>query len=301
MMKTKQRCLTLYMVIAASLATAQLSVAQHVAKSVVNSRTHVQPGETFQVAVLLKIDKGWHVYSPLETKEMGIAMALAPEVHADVLFGAIQYPAGEKHTYEFSGDSWEYRNQVVIPVFCKLNQAFAGEEVKLRFLLTYQECNDSVCLPTVEFVPIELAVAVKKGESGKPAREELFGRETGNGSWMIVSQDGARPGDKIKVLSPTTEKKSAAGSITVGDGTEDAGSVEQLSALAATRLVTVGTNVRTKYWTIERRHKAADGSVQVAAVALPMQDASATVKKINVAAFGDNQKEEPTKANEGFP
>lgn len=283
MMQLIQTGKILIVAIGIHLAAAQCSVSQNIEISAFPSQNHVQPSEIFQVAITLKIEQGWHVYSPLEAPDGGNPLTIAPVVHSNVLFGDIRYPAGEKHSYEFAGEQWEYRNEIVIPVVCKLNENFTGDEVDLQFVLNWQICSESVCLPPVKFKPIKLSIPVKKNIPSEPVNKEFFGPKPDPPSWIIVSQDGIRPGGKVRVLFRPTRKKSESGKLILGDGTDEAGSVVLSSLRSDMHTVQVGRQVDAKFWTIKRRP--ADGSQNAVAVALPVRDAATPVRPIYSAEF----------------
>jgi thioredoxin:protein disulfide reductase len=121
----------------------------------------VQPGSTFQIAVIMKFAETWHA----NANPAGAANLIPTEIIVsntpDVTFGEIVYPKGDLLTIaSLSKDPVPvYHDEVVIGVQATLSQNAKIGQTTLPLQLRYQACTDDKCLfpKTIDVdVPIEI-------------------------------------------------------------------------------------------------------------------------------------------------
>lgn len=115
----------------------------------------VQPGSQFQIAIVVEIDKGWHINANPAGENLIATEVLLPEDAPNVTFGEVVYPAGEVMNLASLGLVPLYHDTITIGIEADLLQTAPIQPQTLTFKLRYQACNDDVCL-----LPEELSVAV---------------------------------------------------------------------------------------------------------------------------------------------
>lgn len=115
----------------------------------------VQPGSQFQIAIVVEIDKGWHINANPAGENLIATEVLLPEDAPNVTFGEVVYPAGEVMNLASLGLVPLYHDTITIGLEADLLQTAPIQPQTLTFKLRYQACNDDVCL-----LPEELSVAV---------------------------------------------------------------------------------------------------------------------------------------------
>lgn len=131
-------------------------------------------GEAARLAVVLTVDRGWHVNSDSPGDEFSVPTSLVwnlPEGWPDPV---PSYPDGEKLRFEFSEVPIEvWQGRVLIPAVVTIPPE-AGGEVKLGVVVTAQACNSSQCLaPTDVSATLEATVA-PAGTAVNPVNADLF-------------------------------------------------------------------------------------------------------------------------------
>lgn len=115
----------------------------------------VQPGSQFQIAIVVEIDKGWHINANPAGENLIATEVLLPEDAPNVTFGEVVYPAGEVMNLASLGLVPLYHDTITIGLEGDLLQTAPIQPQTLTFRLRYQACNDDVCL-----LPEEISVAV---------------------------------------------------------------------------------------------------------------------------------------------
>lgn len=115
----------------------------------------VQPGSQFQIAIVVEIDKGWHINANPAGENLIATEVLLPEDAPNVTFGEVVYPAGEVMNLASLGLVPLYHDTITIGLEADLLQTAPIQPQTLTFKLRYQACNDDVCL-----LPEELSVTV---------------------------------------------------------------------------------------------------------------------------------------------
>ena len=145
----------------------------------------VQPGSTFQIAVVMEFAEPWHANAnPAGAEHLIPTQVILPDV-PDVTFGEIVYPKGDLLEIKSLGEDPlpVYHDEAIIGVQATLNQTAKLVSITLPLQLTYQACTDEQCLlpKTINVdIPIEI---VGTDESIRRINDEIFaGIQFGNPS-----------------------------------------------------------------------------------------------------------------------
>lgn len=114
------------------------------------STNGVHAGSKFQAAVVVKLDEPWHINSADPHDEFVIPTELHIVLSKDYQITKIHYPAHEEKTFAFSDEALAvYDGEIVIIIDGEM-AADIAESVTLHGSLSYQGCNDQLCLPPAE-------------------------------------------------------------------------------------------------------------------------------------------------------
>jgi len=171
------------MILAASFALAAALSAQ-----IPNARDVVRPsafpsfepvarGKQMEIAVVMRIRDGYHVNARETTFDYLIPTDLKAEVPAGFKAGAVSYPKGTLHKFNFTKDKPlnAYTDTVVLrlPVTVDANAPLGEQHMALK--LHYQACSTDVCLPPVT-LPVDAVIHVSAEESHL-SHAELFPKQ----------------------------------------------------------------------------------------------------------------------------
>jgi uncharacterized protein YyaL (SSP411 family) len=131
----------------------------------------LEPGRELDAIITLTIRNGWHVYAnPAGLPEMKpTTLELDQSSRAAVSLVKILYPAGQPKVLASSGREKValYEGKVQIAARLRLGQNATRGSIQPTFVLSYQACNDSLCLPPAEMkIPLELDAGRGKVKSG---------------------------------------------------------------------------------------------------------------------------------------
>jgi thiol:disulfide interchange protein DsbD len=133
-------------------------------------------GKQVDVAVLMKIKEGFHVNARETTFDYLIPTDLKAEPADGFKFGAVKYPKGTLHKFNFAKDQalnvYADRVTLLVPVTIEPRAPLGEQHLSLK--LRYQACNNEVCLPPVT-LPVDAVIHVSSGES-RPSHPELFAK-----------------------------------------------------------------------------------------------------------------------------
>ena len=123
------------------------------ARDVVSAKTHISSdpaarGTAVELAVILKIQDGYHINAREKSEEYLIAPDLRAETPGGFKAGDVAYPKGELHTFTFSKKPLNvYQGTVTfrMPIMV-LSSTPAGPQ-KINLKLRYQACSTEICLP----------------------------------------------------------------------------------------------------------------------------------------------------------
>ena len=123
-------------------------------------------GEQTMVTMDFRVPPGYHINSNTPKSEFLIPTALKMDLPTDIVFGKIEYPAGEDRSFPFSPDeklsvySGDFRITVAVH---PLHTVTPGK-YEMRGVLRYQACDNAACYPPKN-LPVNFEVKVVKDKS----------------------------------------------------------------------------------------------------------------------------------------
>ena len=162
----------------ASVLSAQVPAARDVVKpTAYASFEPVARGKEMEIAVVMKIRDGYHVNARETTFDYLIPTDLKAETPVGFKTGAVSYPKGTLHKFNFTKDKPlnVYTDTVILrlPVAVEANAPLGEQHLALK--LHYQACSTDVCLPPVT-LPVDAVIHVSAQES-RPNHTELFAKQ----------------------------------------------------------------------------------------------------------------------------
>jgi thiol:disulfide interchange protein DsbD len=140
------------------------------------SRDAVRPGETFKVALVLKVQAGYHINDDAPLDEFLIPTSLAIDENPDFEIVEISYPKGRRARFSYSeAELVVYEGEVVLGVLVKAKDGLVAGVRTLKGALSYQACNNESCLPPKE-LPFEIAVPIAAAGPGADVHPDIFGK-----------------------------------------------------------------------------------------------------------------------------
>jgi DsbC/DsbD-like thiol-disulfide interchange protein len=157
---------------------AQIPAARDVVKpTAYASFEPVALGKSMEIAVVMKIRDGYHVNAREPTFDYLIPTDLKADAPAGFKTGAVSYPKGALHKFNFTKDKPlnVYTDTVVLrlPITVEATAALGEQHIALK--LHYQACSTDVCLPPVT-LPVDAVIHVAAQES-HPSHSELFQKQ----------------------------------------------------------------------------------------------------------------------------
>jgi hypothetical protein len=134
-------------------------------------------GNTFQIAVVMKIRPGFHVNAREKSDEYLIATDLKTVIPAGFTAGEVSYPKGKLEKFTFSKIPLNVYQDVVIlrmPVTALADAPLGEQHIPLK--LRYQACSADLCLPPVTLTIEATVHVVDSASAAKPAHAEIFGK-----------------------------------------------------------------------------------------------------------------------------
>jgi DsbC/DsbD-like thiol-disulfide interchange protein len=157
--------------------SAQVPAARDVVKpTAYASFEPVARGKEMEIAVVMKIRDGYHVNARETTFDYLIPTDLKAEPPVGFKTGAVSYPKGTLHKFNFTKDKPlnVYTDTVILrfPVTVEANAPLGEQHLALK--LHYQACSTDVCLPPVT-LQVDAVLHVSAQES-RPSHAELFSK-----------------------------------------------------------------------------------------------------------------------------
>ena len=110
------------------------------------SVNQVQPGSTFQMAIVMKFAPNWHANANPAGEGLIPTEVTLPD-HPDLIFGEVVYPKAEVlEIASLGGKVPVYHDEVALGFQATLLDSAPLDQITLPFQLTYQACNDEQCL-----------------------------------------------------------------------------------------------------------------------------------------------------------
>lgn len=162
------------------------------------SQTAVQPGDTLEAAVIVRIDEGWHANAHKPTLDYLIGTALTVEPADGLAVLDVRYPEPEMAAFAFTGGKELAVYGGATPIFVTLRAERGVEpgryasEGKLRI----QICNDEVCLP-----PSTLSAVIPVPVTGGPVDTEAANQQLFRSGEVTSSPEAKRNGSVTAAAS----------------------------------------------------------------------------------------------------
>jgi len=172
--------IALAVLLVAALPSATLAVTgpavkqEHVIAQAMADRSALEPGETAQLAVMLKIDKDWHVYWRNTGGYSGIPTHIEWKAPKGFKVGPVQFPAPKFHQGKLEEDIafvHEDTAYFLVDVTAPAS-APVGKDVEFSADVSWLVCRES-CVGGKATVTLKMPV-VAKGTAVKPANEDDF-------------------------------------------------------------------------------------------------------------------------------
>ncbi len=138
-------------------------------------RDAVHPGETFRVAVVLSMEKGWHAYANPKGPGTGKETVVRGKSTAGFRFLQVRYLPGKRvNQVEIGPDDWVYAYEGEVPVFLEVEASadLKPGKYNLEIEVDALVCKES-CLPVLTTVKVPVEV-VSPGKPTKPANQKWF-------------------------------------------------------------------------------------------------------------------------------
>jgi len=144
-------------------ATAQAQTSASVVKVKPQESVYkLKPGATFQVAVVLEIDEGYHINSNQPADKFLIPTTLKVESLKGLRANTVRYPKAKMQKFSFSEKPMSvFEGRAVLRFTARALPSLAQGSHTLKAKLTVQACNDALCLKpqTVNLdIPLEVAL-----------------------------------------------------------------------------------------------------------------------------------------------
>ncbi len=110
-------------------------------------------GETFAVAVHLRVREGWHINANPPSGDLLIPTSLTLNADMPLGFGGVRYPPGRDYVFPALAETLSvYEGEVVLWADLLLPEKAAGTSGDMRLLVQYQACDEARCLPPTELI-----------------------------------------------------------------------------------------------------------------------------------------------------
>lgn len=135
----------------------------------------VPQGKEFEAAVVVDIEKGYHMNSNKPSEAYLIATTLTPQPPAGFKVVDTLYPAGKKIKFQFSETPLDvYSGSVTVKLKLAADASAPVGAATIPTVLRYQACSETTCLPPVK-VPVQIHVnVVTAGTATHPVHPEIF-------------------------------------------------------------------------------------------------------------------------------
>lgn len=147
-----------------------------VAPSAYVSYEPVARGQSFQVAVVMKLRPGFHVNAREVSFDYLIPTDLRAEVPAGFKMGDVIYPKGKLETFAFAKDKplnvYTDTATLFLPLAVLPNAPLGPQHLAMK--LRYQACSTEICLPPVTKDVDATINVVTDRSAAKAAHAEVF-------------------------------------------------------------------------------------------------------------------------------
>ena len=138
------------------------------------SVNQVQPGSTFQMAIVMKFAPNWHANANPAGEGLIPTEVILPD-HADLIFGEVVYPKADVlEIASLGGKVPVYHDEAVLGFQATLLDSAPFGQITLPFQLTYQACSDEQCL-LPKTIDVDVAIeVVGMDQSIQPINDAIF-------------------------------------------------------------------------------------------------------------------------------
>ncbi len=167
---------------------------------IIAGQDKLSPGKSVQIALELDIHPPWHINAHKPNEDFLIPTVVEFSPAEGVAFGRIQYPPGVNKTFEFSETPLRvYEGTVYLITSVSIDPSFRPSEATIAGKLTFQACNDHICLAPQEIVFSRKLPVASAGEPTKVINQSVFLPQNDAGpSSPGKAAGGGSLGDKIR-------------------------------------------------------------------------------------------------------
>ena len=151
------------------------STARQVNTEIKLAEDKISVGSTARIAILMKINEGWHLNSHKPTFDYLIGTSFELESKEGVILADVQYPKGKLVALSFADQAIDvYEGATTIFAAIKISDKIATGIDTLKGKLTVQACNDRMCIaPSSIDLDIPLQI-VKANEPVTLQNRDIF-------------------------------------------------------------------------------------------------------------------------------
>jgi hypothetical protein len=134
----------------------------------------VRPGDSFRIAIVLEVKKGFHVYGIDQKGDDVTRTSVKPPKTVGIEWQAPAYPKSIEK--KIAGEAFHlYEGEVKIVLRGKAGEGLAPGSLEIPFEVAYQACTDEYCLEPrpKEIAKLKLQVG-KAGDPVQPCNAEIF-------------------------------------------------------------------------------------------------------------------------------
>ena len=137
----------------------------------------VPRGRAFDVAIVVEIERQYHMNSHKPLDEYLIPTTLTAQLPQGFREVETSYPEGQLLKFAFASTPLSvYSGSVTLRMRVEAAADAPLGGATLPFILRYQACNDTTCLPPVK-LPVSLSIQVApEGAKARPAHEDVFAK-----------------------------------------------------------------------------------------------------------------------------
>jgi DsbC/DsbD-like thiol-disulfide interchange protein len=137
----------------------------------------VPRGRIFDVGVVVEIQRGYHMNSHKPLDEFLIPTTLTAQLPQGFREVETSYPDGQLRKFAFASTPLSvYSGSVTLRMRVEAAANAPLGSATLPFILRYQACNDTTCLPPVK-LPVSLSIQVAPvAAKARPIHEDVFAK-----------------------------------------------------------------------------------------------------------------------------
>jgi DsbC/DsbD-like thiol-disulfide interchange protein len=137
----------------------------------------VPRGRVFDVGVVVEIQRGYHMNSHKPLDEFLIPTTLTAQLPQGFREVETSYPEGQLRKFAFASTPLSvYSGSVTLRMRVEATADAPLGSVTLPFILRYQACNDTTCLPPVK-LPVSVSIRVAPADvKARTVHEDVFAK-----------------------------------------------------------------------------------------------------------------------------